>query len=633
MFFFFFFKNDLDADKKCDELNSIIEEIKETSAFNKLHKALTLACEILLLCKGDKLDENGNLISQSDTRIVSAYNYIVESNLLSEKAISILKHYRNKAAHGLFDRLKPNDIPIVLSDYSPIFNEISIELQKDPLGLSDSNHAGKYSNSIAWFSKWMEETASSLTPNNKNADVNAKYGEHSMKDSNQAKVLSKDNIESYIEELEESSDFDSWNGKTFKRSTAMLKCTCDETKPYIFVSYSHKDSEEVQKIIEKMYEEGYNVWFDEGIDPGTEWDEYIASHVEKAAYFIAFISKNYLESSNCKDELNYARDLEIERLIVYLENVELPKGMQMRLNRLQAIHKYKYSDIEIFYDKLLNSNELKDLKYCDIVFDKLFLDVGDYLISHCDKVKKAEIKEKFFAYDRQNTFYDTTINQLIALGIIEDTHSDKYFKVLIDGYGWKHILCDNIERKKLNDFNPDRFNDYNEYILRYFSDSDNYWGLWLKAVKTREYGEGFIENVFFEKDMCYLHIVFQNGHEGDFRVKELFLGNNAVIEYDIPSDYELVFRYGGLLYDDLDNEVTPDFAEKVLNGHYPLIINVKAYYDGKFENLSKLRKVIADCEKVYHDNWEQDLIDEFKYNEELEKSMNEATYENGFEDY
>lgn len=73
-------------------------------------------------------------------------------------------------------------------------------------------------------------------------------------------------------------------------------------------------------------------------------------------FFIALLSKEYLSSSNCKDELNYARDLEKPRLLVYLENIKLPGGMQMRLSRLQAIHRYKYCEREQFYEKLFASS-------------------------------------------------------------------------------------------------------------------------------------------------------------------------------------------------------------------------------------------------------------------------------------
>lgn len=130
---------------------------------------------------------------------------------------------------------------------------------------------------------------------------------------------------------------------------------------YIFISYSHTDSKNVFDLINNLQLAGYRVWYDEGIDPGTEWDENIAVHVEKCGYFIALISENYLASSNCKDELNYARELEKPRLLIYLEDVQLPGGMRMRLSRLQAIHKNKYVSETAFMQKLF---ETKGLETC-----------------------------------------------------------------------------------------------------------------------------------------------------------------------------------------------------------------------------------------------------------------------------
>ena len=43
--------------------------------------------------------------------------------------------------------------------------------------------------------------------------------------------------------------------------------------PYIFVSYAHKDGNKASEVIGKLQMEQYRVWYDEGIDPGTEWDE------------------------------------------------------------------------------------------------------------------------------------------------------------------------------------------------------------------------------------------------------------------------------------------------------------------------------------------------------------------------
>ena len=112
---------------------------------------------------------------------------------------------------------------------------------------------------------------------------------------------------------------------------------CNESAPFIFISYAHRDSDAVYNIIGRLAHAGYNIWFDRGIEAGTNWDENIASHIERASCVLAFMSRNYLNSGNCKDELNYARDLNKELVLVYVDDVTLPSGMAMRLNRSQAV--------------------------------------------------------------------------------------------------------------------------------------------------------------------------------------------------------------------------------------------------------------------------------------------------------
>ena len=131
---------------------------------------------------------------------------------------------------------------------------------------------------------------------------------------------------------------------------------------YAFVSYSHRNISEVHDFIEHLQNNGYNIWYDEGIDPGTEWDENIANHINGCSYFIAFITNDYIKSQNCKDELNYARDLNKDRLLIYGEDVELPEGMKMRLSRLQAIFKYKYKSEQDFYTKVFETQGLESCK-------------------------------------------------------------------------------------------------------------------------------------------------------------------------------------------------------------------------------------------------------------------------------
>lgn len=192
--------------------------------------------------------------------------------------------------------------------------------------------------------------------------------------------------------------------------------------PYIFISYSHKDSDVVFDIIRQLQMNQYRIWYDEGIDPGTEWDENIAEHVENCGYFIALLSKAYLESSNCKDELNYARELEKPRLLVYLEDVQLPGGMRMRLSRLQAIHKYKYSSIDQFTAKLVETN---GLEVCRGYYEPIIVNVDEDIFYKPD-LPKAN-KRLIMMVDTSGSMAGTRISSLNkAICRIRDQIKEKY---------------------------------------------------------------------------------------------------------------------------------------------------------------------------------------------------------------
>ena len=124
------------------------------------------------------------------------------------------------------------------------------------------------------------------------------------------------------------------------------------TEAYIFLSYSHRDAEQAAEVIRNMNADGFRVWYDEGLVPGKEWDENIARAIMGCSYFVALVSQNYLDSANCRDELNYARDKKLPLLLIYLEDVQLPAGMEMRLGRMLAIHRHKYIRPELFYAKV-----------------------------------------------------------------------------------------------------------------------------------------------------------------------------------------------------------------------------------------------------------------------------------------
>ncbi len=130
-------------------------------------------------------------------------------------------------------------------------------------------------------------------------------------------------------------------------------------EPYIFVSYAHSDEEKVLSVIQYLYQQGFRIWYDEGIEAGADWPEYIAEHLAESTCVIAFFSQNAMNSDHCLEEINYARELRKPFLGVYLEEVELTRGMQMRLGRWQALHCKKFANEDKFREKLCEAKLLE----------------------------------------------------------------------------------------------------------------------------------------------------------------------------------------------------------------------------------------------------------------------------------
>lgn len=124
---------------------------------------------------------------------------------------------------------------------------------------------------------------------------------------------------------------------------------------FLFLSYSHRDMDAAMKLLRYLIGQGVRIWYDEGIDPGTEFNDTIAERIGASDGMIALISEHFLQSGYCKDELQYARTLEKARLLIYAESVELPPGMAMRHGRSQAIHQYSYPVDEQFHRKLMEA--------------------------------------------------------------------------------------------------------------------------------------------------------------------------------------------------------------------------------------------------------------------------------------
>lgn len=76
-----------------------------------------------------------------------------------------------------------------------------------------------------------------------------------------------------------------------------------EGKPYIFVSYSRKDEEEVQEILHILRKNHIRFWYDMGLKSGAEWAEELGEKIDKCEQFMVLLSPNSVESKYVKKEI------------------------------------------------------------------------------------------------------------------------------------------------------------------------------------------------------------------------------------------------------------------------------------------------------------------------------------------
>ncbi len=122
--------------------------------------------------------------------------------------------------------------------------------------------------------------------------------------------------------------------------------------PYIFVCYAHEDSDAVYREIAWLNDYGVNVWYDEGISPGHEWTEELASAIQGSTKVLYFVTPNSVASEHCRRELNFAQDEGREVVSIHLLPTEVPAGLRLSLNNRQAILKHQLSEEE-FHKRLI----------------------------------------------------------------------------------------------------------------------------------------------------------------------------------------------------------------------------------------------------------------------------------------
>lgn len=139
---------------------------------------------------------------------------------------------------------------------------------------------------------------------------------------------------------------------------------------YIFISYKHDDRNLVYPVIKKFHDAGFNIWYDNGLRYGEDYDDLITEKIEESSLFVVCITERVMKNADKKDEymkkeLDVALD-DVPIFPIFLEDVKLRRKYKMHLKGKHSIFRHEHSNEESFInacvDAFINDFRLEPTK-------------------------------------------------------------------------------------------------------------------------------------------------------------------------------------------------------------------------------------------------------------------------------
>ena len=110
-------------------------------------------------------------------------------------------------------------------------------------------------------------------------------------------------------------------------------------EPYLFVSYSHRDTAKVYPILDALYDRKYRIWYDEACENGNDFRDELRHRIEKAEAVLLFVSKASMSSKFCGMEVIVARENGKKLFPIFLDNEPVPAAFEILLaNKIGRAH-------------------------------------------------------------------------------------------------------------------------------------------------------------------------------------------------------------------------------------------------------------------------------------------------------
>jgi len=146
-------------------------------------------------------------------------------------------------------------------------------------------------------------------------------------------------------------------------------------EPYLFVSYSHRDTEKVYPILDILCDNKYRLWYDESCETGNDFRDELKNKIEGCTGVVLFVSEYSLNSPFCGMEILCAKEKNKRIYPVYLgDNFDIPPAFQIFLSNL---HHSSATDM-----KKMTASLLRDLPA--ETMDRLTMNEEKDLLEKCE---------------------------------------------------------------------------------------------------------------------------------------------------------------------------------------------------------------------------------------------------------
>ncbi len=152
-----------------------------------------------------------------------------------------------------------------------------------------------------------------------------------------------------------------------ERFTKMELTSYEGDEPYIFISYSHADTDVVYPILKLIENEKFRFWYDDTMEIGEDFREELRSRIEKCSAFVLFLSEASLNSKYCGMEIITAYKYNKKIYPVYLkDDIVIPPSLMMILENLQHVKGVVNRETDKYLNKLIAGLPIETMRSLEI---------------------------------------------------------------------------------------------------------------------------------------------------------------------------------------------------------------------------------------------------------------------------